>query len=662
MNKSEAKIRIEKLRTLIDKYRFAYHVLDKQIVSDAVNDSLKHELQELEDKFPELITVDSPTMRVGGKPLAKFKKVEHSTPMLSLVDAFSFEELKNWETRNKKLNNNMFDYFSELKMDGLAVTLIYENGILKIGATRGDGKIGEDVTQNLKTIEAIPLKLNTNNRLPKIIEVRGEVFMSIKTFEDLNKSQVKKGLSKFANPRNAAAGSIRQLNPKITSSRKLSFFAYDIVTDMGQKTHEETHKILKEFGFPINLNNEYCRDLSEVEKYINSWQEKRKKLKYQTDGIVVTINNLEIIKRLGVVGKAPRALIAFKFPAEQTTTQILDIIVQVGRTGNLTPIAILKPTLVAGSIVSRATLHNEEQIQKKDIRIGDTIVLQKAGDVIPEVVESIKSLRTGKEKIFMMPDRCPVSKDKLVKVGAFWKCPNSKCPAKNFRQYQHFISKSAFDFVGLGPKVLKKFLDIGLIVDPADLFILEVGDIEPIERFAEKSAQNIIESIESHKKITFSKFIYALGISNVGQQTAIDLAYKFKKIENLKKASLEDLSKIPDVGPIVAQSIYKYFRNDYNLKFINKLIKNGVKIINEKEISGPLKSQVFIFTGSLDSMSREEAQEKVRALGGEAVDSVTKEVTSVVIGENPGSKYEKAKKLNKKILNEKEFLKLLKKP
>ena len=682
MNKKQVRERILKLRKLIEKYRYAYHVLDKPLVSDAVNDSLKHELQALEEKYPEFITPDSPTQRVGGKPLDKFKKVRHSVPMLSLTDAFSFEELKNWETRNQKLlPQASFDFFAELKMDGLAVTLIYENGLLKTGATRGDGKTGEDVTQNLKTIEAIPLKLNSKFQIsnskqipnskfqipnskfqiPKTIEVRGEAYMDTKVFEDLNKEQEKKGLPKFANPRNAAAGSIRQLDPKITASRQLRFYAYDLITDLGQKTHEEAHQILKELGFPINLYSRHCKNLSEVEEFYQEWTKKRKKLPYWIDGIVVTINNLEYLRKLGVIGKAPRGVIAYKFPAEQATTLLKEIIFQVGRTGNVTPIAILEPVQVAGSTISRATLHNESEVKKKDIRIGDTVIIQKAGDVIPEVVGPIKNLRTGREKLFKMPTKCPVSNDKLVKVGAFWKCPNPKCPAKNFRQYTHFISKAAFDIAGLGPKILKKFLDEGLIADPADLFVLKVGDIEPLERFAEKSAQNIVESITAHKKIPFSRFIYALGINNVGEQTAIELARKFKNLENLKKASLEELSQIQDIGPIVARSIYEYFRSEYNLKFINKLLKNGVEIIPEKENKGPLQGEVFVFTGSLDSITREEAHEKVRALGGEAVDSVTKEVTMVVVGHKPGSKYNQAKRLRKKIINEKEFLKMIKK-
>ncbi len=668
MNKQQAKERIKKLRKLIDKYRYAYHVLDKPLVSDAVSDSLKHELQRLEEQYPDLVSSDSPTQRIGGKPLDKFKKIRHAVPMLSLTDVFIPEEFKDWEKRNKKLvDEKDFDFYAELKMDGLAVSLVYADGVLKTAATRGDGRIGEDVTQNLKTIEAIPLKIaieklpaTMRSKAKKRLEVRGEAFLDIKTFEQLNIEQEKKGAAKFANPRNAAAGSIRQLDSKITASRRLSFYAYNLVTDLGQKTHEECHKLAGLLGFPTNPENKYCKNIDEVINYHAKWQKDRENLDYWTDGVVININDLATFKKLGVVGKAPRGMVAFKFPAEQTTTQVEDIIVQVGRRGTLTPVAQLKPVLLAGSTISRATLHNEDEIKRKDVRIGDTVTIQKAGDVIPEVVGPIKDMRTGKEKKFKMPTKCPICKSKLEKQGAFWRCLNPKCEAKNFKKYQHFISKAAFDIEGLGPKVLKKFLDEGLISDPADLFVLRQGDIKPLERFAEKSAANIIESIRAHKKVSLNRFLYALGIPNVGEQTAIDLAEHFRNLDGIKKASLEELAKIPDVGGIVAKSIYDYFRDKYHLKFIEKLKKSGVQIMEERIKKGPLKGEVFVFTGSLDAMSRDKAREKVRNLGAEAADDVTEEVTIVVVGHEPGSKYDRAKKLGKKIVSEKEFLKMVK--
>lgn len=664
MTKEEARQRIEQLKKEIDKIRYAYHVLDKQIVSDAVKDSLQHELQELEAKYPEFITPDSPTQRVGGKPLDKFKKVKHSVWMLSLTDAFSVEEMKAWQDRIARFINlspDSFDYYAELKMDGLAVSLVYENGLLKYGATRGDGITGEDVTQNLKTIEAIPLKIPTS--LSKTIEVRGEAFMTLKAFEEVNKEQEKKGEPKFANPRNAAAGSIRQLDPKVTASRKLSFYAYDLITDLGQKTHQQAHEIMKELGFPTNPHNQYCKNLDEVIAYHEKWAKKRQELPYWTDGIVVVVNNLELLKKLGVVGKAPRGMIAYKFPPEEATTVVEDIIVQVGRTGALTPVAVLRPVLVAGSTISRATLHNEDEIRRKDVRIGDTVVVHKAGDVIPEVASVIKDMRTGKEKIFEMPKKCPVCGGPVVrpKGEAISRCINKKCFAQNFRRYTHFVSKSAFDITGLGPKILKKFIDEGLVKDPADLFSLTEGDISPLERFAEKSAKNIVESIQSRKKISLARFLYALGIRNVGEETAYDLAEYFGSLEKIKKASLQEIEKVYDIGPVVARSIYEFFQDKENLKFIDRLLKAGVEIEEpEKKGKRPLEGLTFVFTGGLKSLTREEAKNLVREAGGEVSESVSKKTSYVVVGAEPGSKYEKARALGVKIIGEEEFLKMVK--
>lgn len=673
LTKEEAKQRIEQLKKEIDKIRYAYHVLDKQIVSDAVKDSLQHELQELEEKFPDLITPDSPTQRVGGKPLEKFEKVRHKTPMLSLTDAFSPKEMEAWEERIGKLVPEWQekDYYAELKMDGLAVSLVYENGIFKYGATRGDGLIGEDVTQNLKTIEAIPLRIEIDKLPPKMreiakkrLEVRGEAFMKTTTFNELNKEQEKKGLPRFANPRNAAAGSIRQLDPKITASRKLDCYIYDLVTDLGQKTHQEGHEIAKILGFKTNPNNQYCKNLKEVIEYQKRWQKEREKLPYWTDGIVVVVNNLEILKKMGVVGKAPRGMIAFKFPPEESTTVVEDITVQVGRTGALTPVAVLRPVLVAGSTISRATLHNEDEIRRKDVRIGDTVVVHKAGDVIPEVAQVIKDMRTGREKVFKMPKKCPVCGGPVVRPAgeAVTRCINKKCFAQNFRRYQHFVSKAAFDIAGLGPKILAKFIDEGLIKDPADLFELKEGDISPLERFAEKSASNIIQSIQSRKKISLGRFLYALGIRNVGEETALDLAEHFGSLEKIKKASLEEIQSVYDIGPVVAHSIYEFFQDKDNLAFIDKLLKVGIKIEELKKIptkKAILKGLSFVFTGGLESMTRDEAKNKVRELGGEISESVSKKTSFVVAGSEPGSKYDKAKELGVKILSEREFLKML---
>lgn len=655
MEKKEAKERIEKLKELIERYRYSYHVLDKSLVSDAVNDSLKHELQELENQFPDLVTPDSPTQRVGGKPLDKFTKVTHARPMLSLVDAFSIDEVKDWETRNQKIDHQNYDYFAELKMDGLAVSLIYEKGIFVRGATRGDGKIGEDVTQNLKTIDAIPLKLSE----PISCEVRGEVYMSKKVFEELNKKYKKEGKTLLANPRNAAAGSIRQLDPKIAAERKLSFVAWDLL-GVRKKTHQGLHEDLKKLGFKIISENRHCKDIKKIEEFINEVDKKREKLPYQIDGIVVVINNNEVRENLGAVGKAPRGMVAFKFAPEETTTIVEDIQVNVGRTGVLTPVAFLKPTLVAGSVVSRATLHNEDEIRKKDIRIGDTVVLRKAGDVIPEVKEVIKELRPNSAKEFHFPKTCPQCGGKVVRAEGYsaYRCLNKNCFTIRRRSLEHFVSRAAFDMAGLGPKILNKFLEEGLIKDAADLFDLKEGDIEPLERFAEKSAKNIVDSIQSHKEIEFPRFIYALGIPNTGEETGYDLAEKFGTLDKLMKASKAEIDAIRDIGHIVSKSIYDYFHNEHNLDFIKRLLDAGVKIKSVKT-SGKFKGRTFVFTGGLDTITRDEAKKIVRNLGGDASESVSKETDYVVVGTEPGSKYDDAKKLGTKILSEKEFLELV---
>lgn len=673
MNKQDTKIRIAKLKKEISHHRYLYHVLDKQEISDAALDSLKHELDLLERQFPEFITPDSPTQRVGGRPLAEFRKVTHKSRMLSLVDAFSFEELKDWEERNAKLvpDRHDLDYYAEIKMDGLAVTLIYKNGMFAQGATRGDGRVGEDITQNLKTIEAIPLNLEIE-KLPKTaqveamkeIEVRGEAFMSKKVLEQLNKEQAKKKLPPFANPRNAAAGSLRQLDPKITASRKLSFMAYDLITDLGQETHQEAHEILKQLGFRSGEYNQYCRDTDAVEVYHAKIGKIRASMPYWTDGIVVIVNNLRLFKRLGVVGKAPRGSLAYKYPAEQATTVVEDIQVQVGRTGALTPVAHLRPVRVAGSTVSRATLHNMDEIERLDVRIGDTVILQKAGDVIPDIVKTLPNLRTGKEKKFQMPSKCPVCDSKVVrKQGEVaYYCSNKKCYAQQHENLRHFVSKTAFDIDGLGPKILESLAAADLVKDPADLFDLQESDLEPLERFAEKSAKNLVGAIQKAKNITLSRFIYALGIRHVGEETAIDLAQRFGTFDKLANASFEEVNKIHDVGDVVAKSIYEYFQDPLNKKLIKKLLQHGILIQSEKKVSAntALTGKKIVVTGTLDSMSREEAKAHVRTAGGDWVSSVSKNTDYVVVGAEPGSKADQAKKLGVKIISEKEFLNLLK--
>jgi DNA ligase (NAD+) len=687
ISKEEARERIEKLKKLIEEYRYSRHVLDKELVPIEVEDSLKKELFELEQKFPEFITPDSPTQRVGGKVLEKFEKTKHPQPMLSLNDAFSEKDIEDWLERISKLLTKeeveKLDFFCEPKLDGLAIELIYKDGIFTIGSTRGDGIYGENVTENLKTIESVPLKLRDvkkvvadlekegekeiaeyirKNGLKEVV-VRGEAIITKKNFELVNKEQERLGQPTFANPRNLAAGSIRQLDPKVTAKRRLDVSAYDLLTYLGQRTHEQEHKILHALGFKTNNKySKYCKNLKEVIEFREYWLKNREKLPYEIDGIVVQVNNNEIFQKLGVVGKAPRGAIAFKFPLKQATTILKDVRFQVGRTGAVTPVAILEPVEVGGVTITRATLHNEDMIKKLGVKIGDTVVVGRAGDVIPEVVGALPELRTGKEREIQFPRECPVCGLKLEKPQGeiIWRCVNPKCPAKERRYFYHFVK--SFDILGLGPKIIDRLFDEGLIEDPADLFLLKEGDLLPLERFAEKSAKNLVNAIQSKKEITLAKFIYALGIRNVGEQTAEDLARHFGSLEKLKNATLPQLQMVRDIGPVVAQSIYSFFRNKRNLDFIEKLMKVGVKIVEKKKPEKQtLKGLIFVFTGGLDSMTRAKAKKKVRELGGEVTESVSKRVNYVVVGKEPGSKLEKAKKLGIKTISEIEFLKLLQK-
>ena len=675
MEKNEAKKRIQKLREVINRHRYLYHVEDRQEISDHALDSLKKELFDMEQQFPDLITPDSPTQRVVGRPLKEFKKVKHSERMLSFNDAFSEKDMHDWLERISKLltekEKQELDFYCELKIDGLAIELIYENGFLKTGSTRGDGTIGEDITQNLKTVEAIPLVVGCptphhaggGSDTPPTLVVRGEVFITKKEFKRINKLQKEKGLPAYANPRNIAAGSVRQLDPKITASRKLDSFAYELISNLGQKTHEEKHKILKDFGFKTNKHNKYCKSLEEVVKFREHWIKQREKLDYEIDGIVVVANNNRTFEKLGVVGKAPRAAIAFKFPQAEAVTKVLDIKVQVGRTGAITPVAVLKPAQVTGITITRATLHNEDEIKRLGVKIGDTIVVGRAGDVIPNIIKVLPELREGNEKSFKMPEKCPACNTKLIKLEgeALLKCPNPKCFARQRRNFYHFVSRPAFDIDGLGPKIINKLLDEGLVQDPSDLFELKEGDIVPLERFAEKSAENLVNSIQSKKEISLARFIYALGIRNVGQETAIELAKRFGSVKQIKEAKLEEIDSILDIGPVVAKSIYEWFSDKDNLKFLEKLQK-FVKIQNTNYKSQNLKlaGQTFVLTGSLKSMTRDQAKEKIRELGGDIAGSVSSKTDFVVAGSEPGSKAEKAKKLGVKIISEKEFLNLIK--
>ena len=585
MNKKEAKQRIKKLKELINYHRHLYHVLDKQEISDAALDSLKKELFDLENHFPEFVTPDSPTQRVGGEPLKEFKKVTHVSRMLSLNDVFSKEDFHDWINRISKLLNqqatasggvppeggkkNQLDFYCELKIDGLAIELEYENGIFKTGSTRGDGLVGEDITQNLKTVEAIPLSISSLRAGRSNLVIRGEVFISKKEFKAVNASQKEKGLPLYANPRNIAAGSVRQLDPKITAARKLDFFAYDIATDLGIAEHEQEHQKLKELGFKINSKNAYCKSIEDVFAFYENAGKIREKLDYEVDGVVVVINDNVIYEKLGTVGKAPRGAVAFKFAQSQATTVIEDVKIQVGRTGAMTPVAILRPVQISGITITRATLHNEDEIKRLGIKIGDTVIVGRAGDVIPDVIKVLPELRTGKEKSIVMPKKCPACGTLLEKSGSevLLRCPNPNCFARKRRSFYHFVSRGAFNIEGLGPKIINRLLDEGLVQDPSDIFSLKEGDVNQLERFGEKSAENLIASIAEKKHITLPKFIYALGIRNVGEETAIDLAHQFSNIQSLQQSTLEQLQQIFDIGPVVAMSTHEWFQDAGNMKF-----------------------------------------------------------------------------------------------
>ena len=660
MKRQEAKKRIEKLKKVIDHHRYLYHVLDREEISDAALDSLKHELQRLEQQFPELITRDSPTQRVGGEPLKEFNKVKHSLPMLSIEDIFSEEELEDWEDYLRRLlapHQNLgegLEYFVELKIDGFAVSLLYKKGVFTIGSTRGDGKTGEDVTQNLKTIESIPLKIeNCKLKIPDLYEVRGEVYMEKKDFEKFS--------SAYSNPRNLAAGSIRQLDPKLAASRPLKFLAYDILTDTGQTVHSEEHRILPKLGFKADPGR-ICRNLSDIINFKREIEKKREKLPYQIDGIVINVNDNAVFKKLGVAGKSPRGARALKFSPKQATTRISDIKVQVGRTGAITPVAILEPVEVGGTTITRATLHNEDEIKRLGVKIGDTVIVERAGDVIPSIAGVLLKLRSGKEKEFHFPKSCPrCGRDLIRPAGeAIWRCPNSDCPARKRENLYHFTSKKSFDIEGLGPKIIDQLVDENLISQAPDIFQLKEGDLLPLERFAERKAENLIRAIEKSKKITLSKFIFALGIRHVGEETAMDLAEYFGGVKKIEKASKEELEKIPDVGPKVSESIYNWFQKKQNLEVVDDLVKSGVEILPPPKIGKKLEGKTFALTGSLKTMTRAEAEKLIRLLGGHSLNSISKQTDYLLAGFEPGSKLKRAKKLGVKIISEKEFLDLLK--
>lgn len=681
MQKAEAKERILKLRKLIDKYRYEYHVLDTQEVSDAVNDSLKHELYTLEQQYPEFITPDSPTQRVGGKPLDKFKKVPHVYPMLSMEDVFSFDELHEWHERILKIREgNSLDFYAMLKIDGLAVSLVYQDGILQTAATRGDGKIGEDVTNNVKTIEAVPLSLRVIDEveLKKLqkefslssetvealrsrrgrIEIRGEIYMPKKAFEQMNKERIKAGEEPFANPRNVSAGSIRQLDPAIAAARPLDYLAWRLETDIGEQSQAAGVAILKAFGFKTSIG-EHAKTLDDVKKFFDGIAKKRDKLNFWIDGVVVRVNDNLAYRQLGIVGKTPRGLVAWKFPAEEATTTVASIEWFVGRTGALTPVANVSPTFVAGTTVIHASLHNADEIERLGLKVGDTVILTKAGDIIPKIVKVLTELRTGKEKNVQIPKKCPVCDSPVERrageVALF--CTNKSCYAKEREKVLY--AARAFEIDGLGDKIVEKLLNAGLVKTPPDIFRLQTADFLGIEGFAELSAKKLYDQIQSRKEIELTPFIVSLGIRHVGGETAFALSLAFGSLEKLAAATQDELLQVPDVGATVAESIYEFFQSEHGKKMLQDFVEVGVVVKKAKAVKRILSDKRFVVTGTLSSLGREEAKEKIRLLGGNVSDSVSKKTDFVVVGENPGSKADKAKELGVKILSEQEFVKML---
>ena len=665
VSREEAKRRIEELRKLIRHHDYLYYVLNKPEISDAEYDKLMLELRKLEEAYPDLVTPDSPTQRVGGFPAEEFKTVTHMKPMLSLDSAFTKEEIKKFDERIKReLGDESIEYVAEPKLDGLSVELVYENGVFVRGSTRGDGINGEDVTENLKTIRAVPLRLRESKTIPTRLAVRGEVIMHINDFERLNKQLIERGEEPLANPRNAAAGSLRRLDPRETAERPLDIFFYEILFIEGVdiETQWDGLKHLKEWGLKVNHLIKKCDDIDDAIRYHKEMAEKREELSYEIDGVVIKVNRLDYQEKLGIKARSPRWAIAYKFPPREEETEIVDIVVQVGRTGTLTPVALLKPVDVTGVTVSRATLHNQDFIDQMDVRIGDKVKVARAGDVIPEVVKVLKDKRTGREKKFHIPSKCPVCGSKVVKEGAFYRCTGGlACIAQLKRSITHYASKGAMDIEGLGKKNVDLLVDSGLIKRVSDLYVLKKEDLLKLPRFAEKSADNLLKGIEKSKERSLARFIYALGIPNVGEHMARVLAEHFKTLDALMNASRESLLEIHEVGPETADSIVSFFREKINREEIERMKKFGVKatVAKVEEKKGILSGKVFVFTGALQSFSREEAKRLVEELGGRAASSVSKNVDFVVVGENPGSKYDKAKKLGLKIIDEKEFKKMI---
>ena len=659
---------INYLKSVIREHDHRYYVLDDPQISDHEYDSLLRQLKNLEDSHPELITSDSPTQRVGGSPISEFDQIQHSKPMLSLGNAFGIDELEAFNKRiNDTLDANDVEFNAELKFDGLAVTILYENGIMKYAATRGDGSVGEDVTHNIKTIKTIPLKLHGENH-PRIFEVRGEVLMDKNDFKELNEYQISLGQKTFANPRNAAAGSLRQLDPKITAKRKLKFYAYSlgqVDQDLELTNHTDILEYINNAGIPISSYSQRVTGINQMQYFYEDILKKRNNLPFDIDGIVYKVNSIKNQENLGYVSKAPRWAIAYKFPAEEAETVVNDINIQVGRTGVITPVARLQPVFVSGVTVTNATLHNEDEMLRKDIRIGDSVIVRRAGDVVPEVVRVIKEKRPSTAKIFKMPQYCPICNSQVIRIDgeAAQRCTGQlKCEAQAKQAISHYVSRKAMNIEGLGAKIIDHFFEKGMIKNISDIYQLDYDEIQKMEGFGEKSAENLKDAIELSKNTTLAKFIYALGIRNVGEATSKDIVKKLGTLDNVMKASIDDFLEINDVGPVVAQSLHQFFQEDENKVIINNIIEFGVKWDDQAQNvtnNQKLNQQTFVVTGTLENFSRDEIKELIENNGGKVSGSVSKKTSYVIIGDNPGSKADKAAELGVKIINEEQLMELL---
>ena len=674
LTREEAAERIEKLRAEINYHAYRYYVLDDPIISDAAYDALMRELAELEAQFPELITPDSPTQRVGAPPLDQFEKVEHAIPMLSLDNAFNAEEVREWYRRIRRLlpDDVRLEFVVEPKVDGLAVSLTYENGVYTQGSTRGDGYVGEDVTLNLKTIRAIPLRIPVvpegGPQVPRLLEVRGEVYMPLDKFEELNRRQRERGEKPFANPRNAAAGSVRQLDSSITARRPLSFWAYGVgqVEGVALTSQWETLDYLEALGFPVSPDRRLFDDLEEAIAYAEDWIAHRDRLSYEADGMVIKVNSFAIQEQLGSVGKAPRWAIAFKAPAEEAVTRIIKIGVNVGRTGVLTPFAIMEPVFVGGVTVTQATLHNEDYIKERDIREGDTVVVKRAGDVIPQVLYPLKELRTGKERPFEFPRTCPACGQPAVRPAgeAAWYCVNAACPAQLIRRVEHFVSRGAMDIEGFGEKLAQLFVEKGFIRDVADIYSLKdrKEELLALEGFAEKRVQNLLDAIEASKDRPLDRLVYALGIRHVGDIVARLLVEHYPSMDALMAAPEEELAAIPGIGPVIAHSIVEFFEREHNRRVIEKLKRHGVNMVRKVEAAPtarPLEGLTFVITGTL-SIPRQEMVRLIESYGGRVTGSVSRNTDYLIVGENPGgTKYERAQALGIPMINEEQLREMM---